>query len=123
MKQLRKSKKKPRSQRSIEMEQQANEIIERERQKALKKKKSNSRMLVMMLCMYSLSAAVLSWLFDYLGIVAVIAIVLGVAGLCLHGTEKKDRELYMAYAGLGLGILREIVFAYQAIAFYMQMHN
>ncbi len=123
MKQLKKSKKKPRSQRSIEMEQQRNEIIERERQKVLKKKISNSRMLVMMLCMYSLSAAILSWLFDYLGIVAATAIVLGVAGLRMHGIEKKDRELYIAFAGISLGILREIVFIYQAIAFYAWMHK
>ena len=114
MQKMKKSKNKPRSQRSIEMEEQRNEIFRREQEKEDKKKARTTRIIGSMLCLYSAATAIMSWLFDYMGILSMIALVMGFFGY--RRLEKKEgRDYYAAVAGMILAGIRLAVTAFDLI--------
>jgi hypothetical protein len=114
MQKMKKSKNKPRTQRSIEMEEERNEIIRREQEKEEMKKNRTTGIVNSMFCLYSAAIAVMSWLFDYMGILAMIAMVLGVIGY-RRLKEKKGRDYYGAMAGMILAGLRLAVTLFDLI--------
>lgn len=114
MQKMKKSKTKPRSQRSIEMEEERNEIIRREQEKTEKKKEKTSGVIKSMLCMYSAALGIMSWLFDYLGIIAMIAMIFGVLGY-RRLDQKEGRDYYAAIAGMVLAGLRLCLTAFELL--------
>ncbi|MBR4164556.1 MAG: DUF4190 domain-containing protein [Solobacterium sp.] len=107
MQKMKKSKSKPRSQRSIEHENERNRIIQEEEERKNRKKQSNKLLGDRLFCYYSLSLGILAWLFDYLGIFAILSVAMGIYGF-LRVREKKGRDYYVAIIGLVLGITRLI---------------
>lgn len=107
MQKMKKSKTKPRSQRSIEHENERNRIIQEEEERKNRKMQSNKLLGDRLFCYYSLSLGILAWLFDYLGIFAILSVGMGIYGF-LRVKEKKGRDYYVAIIGLVLGITRLI---------------
>lgn len=103
---MKKSNVKKRSERSIayekEQQEKAAELeAQKEKRKVMTRNMGNS-----MICMYGFCIAILSWIFDYMGIFAILSIVLCVIGL--HKADRKNhaRDYWCDRIGLVLAIIR-----------------
>lgn len=119
MQKLKKSKVKPRSQRSIEMEEENKRIIAEMEEKQKKKADSRRYSFCIAASFYSLIFSVIAWLMDWFGVISLMALIAGVIGLRLN-TDNIKREKIAAIAGLVLGGLR---FAQQFAAFASYLIN
>ena len=105
---LKKSKVKPRSRRSIEMEQKRQEAIEKYEAELEKAQKSRYRTLSVIFFWYSLVASVFSVFLGFWGIFSLMAIGFGIAGLKMNG-GKKNKEYWAAVIGIAIGVIWLIV--------------
>ena len=113
---LKKSKQKPRSARSIQMEEEKKALIEEyEKQESYMKKKADNTGR-MMLAYYSLALGVLCILVDYMGIIGMIALVLGIFGF-LKTKGTKSKEFYASCGGIALGAIRIGIEIYRLIMY------
>ena len=108
MAKLRKSKAKPRSQRSIDEENRRIAAVEAYEQQIAKRKEDNKAMGMTVLCLYGLIISIIAWLIDYMGIVALMAVVVSFIGL-RKVPEKSGRDYYACIAGLALGGVRFVM--------------
>ncbi len=107
MQKMKKSKTKPRSQRSIEHENERNRILQEEEDRINRKRQSNKLLGNRLFCYYGLSLGILAWLFDYMGIIAILSLGMGIYGFIrVRGT--KGRDYYVAIIGILLGATRLI---------------
>lgn len=105
---LKKSKTKPRSQRSIEEEQKRKEAIEKYEQELERSKASRRNTLGTIFCWYALVSSVFSVFLGFWGIFSLMAIGFGIAGLKMNG-EKRDKDFYAAWAGIIVGAVWLVV--------------
>lgn len=119
MQKMKKSKTKPRSQRSIDHEIERNRIIEEQEAKAARKARSTKAVGMTMICLYSVALAILAWLFDIMGIIALISVVLGIIGI-VKTENRKGRDFYAAMAGTALGAVRLLT---ELIPLFNQLMN
>lgn len=106
---MKKANVKKRSERSIayEKEQQEKAVAleaEKKKRKAITRGMGNT-----MICMYGFCVAILSWIFDYMGIFAIIAIVLCVIGLNKADRHTHARDYWCDRIGLVLAIVRLVL--------------
>ncbi len=113
---LKKSKQKPRSQRSIEMEQERLAAIEEYEKMEGARKRKAANMGRMMLSYYSAAMAILSLLVDYMGIIGIVAVVLGVLGI-RQIKNRRSTEFCAAAAGIALGAVSLIIQVYRLILY------
>lgn len=110
---LKKSNTKKKSQRAIDMaeERKLEEEKEQEKKDAILRKKKNytKNTFDTMFPLYGLIGAVLSVLFNQIGIFSVLAIVLGFFGI-KRNQKNKDRFYYIAIADVVVGALTAILF-------------
>ena len=120
---MKKSTTKKRSARAIEQEQQriAEETAAKEaaEKRVIKRKKLMEESKKIMFAMYGLVFAVISWLVDWMGIVAIISIILSAFGL--HYTDRKTTPKYywMAVGGIALGGARLLFTIVYIIRYFM----
>lgn len=107
MAKLKKSKTKPRSQRSIDEENRRIAAVEAYEKQIARRKEDNKVMGMTVLCLYGLIMAIIAWLIDYMGIVALLSVIVSFIGLRTL-KEKSGRNYYACIAGLVLGGLRLI---------------
>lgn len=108
---MKKSKVRARSQRSIDLENEklAQQKAEEEALVAKKQKQKHQAHVTfqLMLGIYSLLLAVISWLADWMGIIALASIIVGVFGM-IKLKDNKDRYYWFSVAAIGLGGVRFI---------------
>lgn len=119
---MKKSGAKKRSARSIEQEQQriAEETAAREaaERKSRQRAKLMSDSKVIMLSIYGLAFGIISWLMDYMGVVALIALVLSILGLRVTDKVKTKTYYYCAWGGIVLSVSRLALWAYLIITYF-----
>lgn len=114
---LKKSKLKPRSQRSIEMEEQKKAAIAEYEAQEAKRRRRADFVGLMMLSYYSAAFGALSLLFDFMGFIGVIALGLGIAGL-KKADGKKGKEFYAAVVGIVLASISLIIQIVRAVLYF-----
>lgn len=117
-KNLKKSNVKKRSQRAIAQEEEKKAEAQRQAEELEKKKQRQKHLMTAtkeaMTGIYSILASVLSWLVDYMGIIALISVVLAFAGI--HVNRKGNRKyLILSVIALLLGGARLIMELYGII--------
>lgn len=110
---LKKSKSKKVSTRAIAEAERKQKELEEEKEKkdALqrKKKRMTSNTLEVMFPMYGLLCAILSFLFNQIGVFSPVAIILGILG-CRKNAGHKDKFFYISVADVAVGILTCVLF-------------
>lgn len=114
-KNLKKSGTKKKSQRAIQQEEEKKAEELRQKEELEKRKQSQKRLMTMtketMLGIYSIAAAVISWLVDYMGIIALISVILSIFGIRANRKSKRS-YLIMSIIALILGGIRLITELY-----------
>ena len=113
---LKKSKQKPRSARSIQMEEEKKALIEEYEKRETFRKNKAERSGIMMLAYYSLAFGILSILVDYMGIIGLIALGLGIAAM-IRLKGNRNREFYAACGGIALAVVRIGIEIYRLIMY------
>ncbi len=110
---LKKSNVKKKSQRALEFAEQKRIEEEKEQEKkeaAIKKKKNyNKNALDTMFPLYGLMCAILSFLFNQIGIFSVFALVLGFLGM-KRNVDRKDNFYKIAIADVVVGCITAVLF-------------
>lgn len=114
-KNLKKSNVKKKSQRAIEQEEEKKAEEQRQAEELEQKKQRQKHMMAVtkeaMTGIYSLLASVIAWLVDYMGIIALISVILAVFGI--HVNRKGNRKyLILSIIALILGGARLIMELY-----------
>ncbi|MCR5793757.1 MAG: hypothetical protein K6G61_00245 [Solobacterium sp.] len=105
MQKMKKSKVKPRSQRSIEMEEENKRIIAEMEEKKQKKENEKNYRFTIIASFYSLIFGIFSWLMDWFGVISLVSVIAGVIGLRLNKNNVR-RERIAAIIGIVFGGLR-----------------
>lgn len=105
---LKKSKTKPRSQRSIEEEQRREEAIRKHEEEMEKSKTARRSTLSTIFCWYALVSSIFSVFLGFWGIFSLMAIGFGIAGLKMNG-NRRNKDFYAAWAGMILGAIWLVV--------------
>ena len=102
-KNLKKSGTKKKSQRAIQQEEERKKEEQRQAEELKKKKQTQKRMMDLtkssMLGIYSIAAAVISWLVDYMGIIALISVILSVFSIRIN---RKNNRTYFILSVIAL---------------------
>ncbi len=120
---MKKSGVKKRSARSIELEQQR--IAEETAAREAKEKKAMQRAKLMeaskktMFAMYGFVFSIISWLFDWMGVVATIALVLSIIGIRLADRKEDANYFKAAVVGIVLSVARLAMWAFMIIRYFM----
>ena len=105
---LKKSKVKPRSQRSIEEEQKRLDAIEKYEQELERSNRSRRNTLSTIFSWYAVVSSVFSVFLGFWGIFSIMAIGFGIAGLKMND-HGKNRDYYASWIGIIVGAIWLVV--------------